>query len=221
MKQNLIFLTYCVISITSCTTANFPKHPKWLCSKKVACKRHVTLEEPMKLEFGRTYNNSPSNFMYLDFPEEDIRMGQVLYEEQFAEGGLRIGKIIYHYKQGKWLSGDADFDEDGNVYTKGQIWREEYFKNGLRDSVYRCFDRNGKIIYETTFKMGTGLWKEYHNNGELYFEIYTKGGYFTDTLRLNDDKGKIIGKRLYIKDSLVYDEGLPCFPYRLQSVKSD
>ena len=152
---------------------------------------------------------------------EDERMGNVLCEDQFSEGGVRFGKIIDGYKEGKWLSGDADFDSSGNVYAKGGIWREEYFKHGLRDSVYRRFDGNGKVIYETTFKNGTGLWKEFHSNGTLYFEIYTKDGYFTDTLRLYDDKGKIVGKRLYIKDSLVYSEGAPCYPYRPRSVRSD
>lgn len=166
-------------------------------------------------------DNSPLNFKYLDFPNEDESYGNVLIIYLFAEGGSRYGKILDGYKEGKWLSGNAGFDENGNVFAKGAIWREEYFNNGLRDSIYRRFDNQGKVIYETTFKMGTGLWKEFHSNGKLYFEVYTKDGYFTDTLRLHDDKGRIIGKRLYVKDSLVYDEGLPCFPYRPQSVKSD
>ena len=63
-------------------------------------------------------------------------------------------------------------------------------------------------------KWGTGIWKEFHNNGTLYFEMHTKDGYFTDTLKLYNDKGKIIGKRLYVRDSLVYYEGQSCFPCR-------
>lgn len=220
MKQNLILFTFLLITSISCTSINFPNHPKWLCSKKVACKRHPILEEPIKLEFTRNYNNY-SNYVYEDFPNEDKKYGNIYNEDAFAEGGQRFGKIINSYKEGKWLSGDADFDKNGNVYAKGEIWREEYFQNGLRDSIYRRFDNNGKIIYQTTFKKGTGLWKEFHSNGELYFEIYTKDGYFTDTLRLHDDKGRIVGKRLYKKDSLVYEEGLPCFPYRPDSVPSD
>ncbi len=161
-----------------------------------------------------------------DFPPklkiENNGLGISPTEEWFKEGGVSFGKTgIDDSKEGKWLSGDADFDKNGNVVAKGGIWKEEYFKNGLRDSIYRRFDSNGKIIYETTFKKGTGLWKEFHSNGQLYFEMYTRDGYFTDTLRLHDDKGKIIGKRLYVKDSLVYDEGLPCFPYRSDSVPSD
>ncbi|MCS4305093.1 antitoxin component YwqK of YwqJK toxin-antitoxin module [Chryseobacterium sp. BIGb0232] len=167
--------------------------------------------------------NPNTFFKYnLDFPEKKIKEDKdVNVEDKFAEGGERFGRIIKGKKEGKWLSGDADFDQNGNVYAKGKIWREENFKDGLRDGVYKRFDNNGKVIYETTFKKGTGLWKEFHSNGKLYFEMYTKEGYFTDTLRLHDDNGKIVGKRLYKKDSLVYSEGLPCFPYRPESVPSD
>lgn len=222
MKRNLIFFTSLfIISISSCTSINFPKHPQWLCSKKYACLKHPRLEEPNILMFDGYYNNSSSNFKYVDFPNEDEHKGNVLCEDEFIEGGQRFGKVINGYKEGKWLGGDADFDESGNVYAKGKIWREEYFKNGLRDSIYRRFDGNGNIIYETTFKKGTGLWKEFHSNGILYFEIYTNEGYFTDTLKLHDDKGKIIGERLYTRDSLVYEKGLPCFPYRPDNLKSD
>jgi antitoxin component YwqK of YwqJK toxin-antitoxin module len=115
-----------------------------------------------------------------------------------------VGKIIDGYKEGKWISGDAGFNENGNVIQKTNSWREEYFKKGLRDSIFRQFNKNNKIIYETNFKKGTGIWKEFHGNGETYFEAYTKEGYFIDTLKLYSDKGKLIEKRLYIKDSLVY-----------------
>ncbi|MEC3874205.1 toxin-antitoxin system YwqK family antitoxin [Chryseobacterium salviniae] len=221
MKRKLIFIICFLIMFISCNSVNNPNHPKWLCNKKIACKKHPILEKPKRIEFTRLYNNSEINFKYIDFPNEDQRLAFVLCEDEFEEGGLRKGQIIDGYKEGKWLSGDADFDDNGTVYAKGGIWREEYFKNGLRDSIYRRFDADGKIIYETIFKKGTGLWKELHSNGALYFEMYTKDGYFTDTLRLHDDKGKIIGKRLYKKDSLVYEEGLPCFPYRPSSVPSD
>jgi hypothetical protein len=36
----IVIFTICI----SCTTVNFPKHPKWLCSKKQACLKHPRLE---------------------------------------------------------------------------------------------------------------------------------------------------------------------------------
>ena len=151
---------------------------------------------------------SPDIYLYnLDFPQKNIEEYRNIYvEDSFEEGGERFGRIIKGRREGKWLSGDADFDKNGKVYAKGRIWREEYFKNDLRDSIYRRFDGDGKIIYETNFKLGTGLWKEFHSNGKIYFEAYTKDGYFTDTLKLYNDKGILFEKLLYKKDSLIFKE---------------
>lgn len=152
------------------------------------------------------YLNDIKNYLYEDFPNEDMTVNCDFTEDRFQEGGIRYGKIIDDYKEGKWLSGNAGFDENGNVYAKGRVWREEYFKHGLRDSIFKQFDVNGNLIYSTYFKMGTGLWKEFHNNGKIYFEVETKDGYFSDTLKLYNDQGKLKEKRLFIKDSLVYHE---------------
>ena len=149
-------------------------------------------------------------FIYnLDFPEKEIKNFESSFVvDRFAEGGERYGRIINGKREGVWLCGDADFDKNGKVYSKGFIWREEYFKNDLRDSIYRRFNNDGKLIYETTFKMGTGLWKEFHSNGKIYFEIQTKDGYFTDTLKLYNENGKLKEKILYIKDSLVFRKSM-------------
>lgn len=207
MKKCLMFLFSIFVMMISCTSINFPNHPKWFCNKKIACKKHPILMEDKKLEFSSTYRNY-SNYKYEDFPNEDTISGNIHNQDVFEEGGKRFGKILYGYKHGKWLSGNAGFDENGNVYAKGRIWKEEYFKKGLRDNIFRQFDSNGKIIYETTFKMGTGLWKEFHGNGKIYFEANTKDGYFTDTLKLYNDKGILSEKLLYMKDSLIFRENM-------------
>ncbi len=217
MPRKILFsCLFLGITISSCKMLH-----KLKCNKKITCLKHSVPEEKIELRISGFYNNSPKNYKYIDFPGEDLDLSNVDYEEEFAEGGHRLGRIRSGYKEGKWLSGDVSFDSLHNVIKNTGIWREEYFKNGLRDSIFRQLDGNGKIIYETTFKKGNGLWKEFHGNGALYFEMYTKNGYFADTLRLYDDEGRIVGKRLYLKDSLVYDEGLPCFPYRLENLPSN
>lgn len=176
--------------------------------------KEIPIKEP--IEPILSFDNR-SRYIYEDFPTNEKNISNQLYIQIFKEPSQRFSRIINGKKEGMWLSGNADFDDKGNVYAKGKIWKEEHFKNDLRNGVFKQYDNNGNIIYETVFKNGTGLWKEFHSNGQLYFEIYTKNGYFTDTLRLYDDKGTLIGKRLYIKDSLVYSSGLPCFPYRSSS----
>lgn len=200
MKKILIpFMVIFTICI-SCTTVNFPKHPKWLCSKKYACSKHPRLEvPPIENELIEYYDNSIDNKIYEDFPYEDTTLGNLKYKNSFREG-----KILNGYKEGLWLSALFKYDTITKTEKTEKIFKQEYFKHGLRDSIFRQYDSKGKIIYSTYFKMGTGLWKEFHNNGKIYFAMQTKEGYFTDTLKLYNDKGEIFQKRLYKKDNLIY-----------------
>nr|WP_315248734.1 hypothetical protein [uncultured Flavobacterium sp.] len=119
--------------------------------------------------------------------------------------GTRRGVLIDGKQSGQWISKRSfDFDSLGFVKNREYVYREEYFKNGLRDSIYKIYNKNGKIIYSTNFKNGTGLEKDFHENGKPYYEIETKDGYFVDTLKLYNAKGTLIEKLLYKKDSLVY-----------------
>ena len=151
-----------------------------------------------------THKNDINNYIFEDFPNEDLKISNCEMEEFFSNKmGIRIGFISRNgVKEGYFWSAIQGKENDETISRV----REEYFKKGLRDSIFKQFDRDGKIIYETTFKMGTGLWKEFHGNGKIYFEAYTKDGYFTDTLKLYDKRGRLESKKNYIKDSLVYNK---------------
>jgi len=121
--------------------------------------------------------------------------------------GERTGQLVDGKQSGQWIS-RRDFNYDSLSYSKKRkyIYREEYFKKGLRDSIYKIYNKEGKIIYSTYFKNGNGLEKDFHENGKLYYEMQIKDGYFTDTLRIYNDNGNLAEKLLYIKDSLVYQK---------------
>ncbi len=123
--------------------------------------------------------------------------------------GDRTGQLVDGKQSGQWIS-RRDFDYDSLSYSKKRkyIYREEYFKKGLRDSIYKIYNKDGEIIYSTYFKNGNGLEKDFHKNGKLYYEMQIKDGYFTDTLRIYNDNGNLVEKLLYIKDSLVYQQKL-------------
>ena len=197
MKKILLAFTFIMTVCIACTTTNFPKHPK--------------LAEPLTEELIGGYDNSPNIKIYEDFPYEDTtHYGRVNYEND-----IRFGLIIDGYKEGRWSYAIHEYDTVNKKEKIKTLFTEEYFKHGLRDSIFRQFDKDGKITYETTFKMGTGLWKEFHGNGKVYFEAYTKDGYFTDTLRLYNKEGENFEKRLYQKDVLVYYAGNDwCLKYR-------
>ena len=109
--------------------------------------------------------------------------------------GIREGHIYNKKPHGYWLTKRPD---------NGIIFREEHFNMGVRDSIYRIYDNDGKVLYSTCFRNGNGVEKDFHDNGQLYYEIEMKDGFFTDTLRIYDKQGRVSEKLYFEMDSLVY-----------------
>lgn len=119
--------------------------------------------------------------------------------------GYRDGYIENGKQEGKWETYKYHkYDSLGYSRSKRYLGREEYFRKGLRDSIYKIYNKDGKIIYSTYFKNGNGIEKDFYDNGQLYYEIKTQNGYFTDTLRLYHENGRLAAKLLYDKDSLIF-----------------
>ena len=193
MKKSLIFILFFFLNI-SCGLLN---------------KKNVIIhEKAVSFEYTRSFKSSKDNLLYEDFPEEDRKNSLEEITEEFS-GGIflpREGKISSEgYKEGEFLSAVFDYDTIKHKKKILKLSKIEYFKKGLRNGIFKQFDtKTGKLIYKTTFIKGTGLWKEFHQNGKPYFEAYTKDGFFTDTLKLYNHKGKIFEKRFYRRDTLFY-----------------
>ncbi|MBE0393074.1 toxin-antitoxin system YwqK family antitoxin [Flavobacterium sp. PL002] len=198
-----------------------------LCLSFISCHLFKKIEETPRGAQGRGLTETSNDtYVFEDFPNENLESGTNYVEENFIGRTVhkRYGRVYSsekgNFKEGKWLSGYAGFDKKGKIYAKGAIRKEEHFKRGLRDGIFKLFDTDQKVIYKTNFKMGTGLWKEIHTNGKLYFEAYTKDGYFTDTLRLYNPKGELTQKRLYKKDTLIYIiDTIWCLKFRYKPSK--
>lgn len=124
----------------------------------------------------------------------------------------REGKYKDNKQEGLWVT-QSFWSNDS---PKGwHICREEYFKKGLQHGPFRIYN-GGIIIYHTEFKNGTGIEKDFHPNGQLYYEIAKKDGYFTDTLKIYDDLGRLSEKLYFEKDSLVFYQKIPYWrqPYK-------
>lgn len=151
------------------------------------------------------YLNGP----YLNYKEQDIDVTQqfILRKEQYKPniyGGIRHGKLQNSRQTGKWIAKRGYID---SLFShKFHIYREEFFKDGLQDSTYTIYAPNGEILYRTIFNKGIGVEKDYYDNGQLYYEVAKKDGYFTDTLKLYDKEGYLMEKLFYMKDSLIYHE---------------
>jgi hypothetical protein len=132
--KNIILLFITIISIcTSCTTINYPDHPKWLCSKKYACLKHPRLETPPKAnELIEFYDNSSNDKTYEDFPYEDTAFSSLKYKN-----AIREGQILNGYKEGRWSSAIYKYDTVKKTKEIEVLFTEEYFKRGLRGSARR------------------------------------------------------------------------------------
>jgi len=80
--------------------------------------------------------------------------------EQNSEGSFSKG-----YKIGTWIF---------NQYQFATV--EENYKKGIREGVYKVYDTDGSIIYETIFHKGTGEERMFRNDGSLYHIKYFKNG---------------------------------------------
>jgi antitoxin component YwqK of YwqJK toxin-antitoxin module len=193
----------------------------------INCKTYVNIPPIPLPEIGGMIDDNAyiyiNNYYYKEKASDkniySLSQGIILYKSFLHNGGDYLGRQYYDYlgnrdgfvqngrQIGKWISKRSfEYDSLGIKKSKDYVAREEYFKNGLHDSIYKIYDKDGKTIYSTFFKNGTGIEKDFHKNGKLYYEIATKDGYFTDTLKLYNYKGRLQEKLLYKKDSLVYNQ---------------
>ena len=85
-------------------------------------------------------------------------------------------------KKGKWVFNESDFAKI-----------EEHYKNGVRDGEYIVYGKNDSILYQTSFKDGTGVEKIYKKNGSLYHIKHYKNGSIDSSklFTLHYDNGNI------------------------------
>lgn len=175
------------------------------CKTVMVFESSIDLDDILLLMRGNVYINGPyfekyiksfdgcettgsvEQHLILNYFHKDLSEYRVIKEYD-----TRWGQTIKAQQVGYWKT------------ESYKLRREEYFKMGLRDSIYRIYNTKGDTIYSTYFNMGTGIEKDYHENGQLYYEIELKDGYFTDTLRIYDKQGRIAEKLYFEKDSLVY-----------------
>jgi hypothetical protein len=74
------------------------------------------------------------------------------------------GRCYLGLKEGKWTV--------YAIFGEGFARIEENYKKGVRDGLYTVYGKNDSILYQTTFKNGTGLEKFYTISGELVEEKY-------------------------------------------------
>jgi len=130
------------------------------------------------------------------------------------------GLFSYGFKTGTWIFSHYQF-----------ATVEENYKKGIRDGVYKVYDKDKNSIYETVFHDGTGEERMFRYDGSLYHVKYFKNGEidFTKTTTFYHSNGTVaehydypnqIIKRYYdngvlhsnqkirVKENQVYSDGM-------------
>ncbi len=97
--------------------------------------------------------------------------GNILAQDSFPQGNGKF--VLYHQNKQKMIEANyvhGDFDGAYTTYHfDGSIESVQYYKKGLKDSVYTAFYYGGIKSVEGGFKYGKkyGIWKNYDEEGRL------------------------------------------------------
>lgn len=96
--------------------------------------------------------------------------GQIDHYESYKDG-LLDGESAWFSKEGKKLLSEKYskgklHGEQNSYYDNGKLKSTVKYVNGRINGV-KAYDKNGKVLHESNFKDGTGIWKFYWSNGNL------------------------------------------------------
>lgn len=154
------------------------------CFSNKVPKDSITLEGYFKmLDKTKPSNDWVSELtLYDEIDDSGTNDNVTLRPVSFESTSNSEGWFSKGFKIGKWI-----FDESSFAKI------EEHYKNGVRDGLYTVYDRNDSILYQTSFKKGTGIEKIYRKNGSLYRIKHYKNGSIDSSklLTLHYDNGNI------------------------------
>ncbi len=93
--------------------------------------------------------------------------------------GISIYSNEFEPKESDLLPVSQEMGENLTIiqyYDNNEKWQEKHYKNNVLDGEQITWDKNGKIIYKTVFKNGTGTDKMYGFYGDLLGETKYSGG---------------------------------------------
>jgi hypothetical protein len=83
-------------------------------------------------------------------------------------------------------------------HRNGVLASEERYRDGLLHGVCRQWDEAGRLLGEFAMTRGTGLQREWHNNGRLKIEVSTVAGVCCGRNRIWLRDGTLLSERYYL-----------------------
>lgn len=84
-------------------------------------------------------------------------------------------------------------------HRNGVLASEERYRDGVLNGLCRQLDESGGVLGEFEMKRGTGLQREWHDNGRLKIEVVTVGGVFCGRNRIWLRDGTLLSERYYLQ----------------------
>ena len=83
-------------------------------------------------------------------------------------------------------------------HRNGVLASEERYRDGLLHGVCRQWNEAGRLLGQFEMKNGTGLQREWHDNGRLKIEVSTVAGVFCGRNRIWLRDGTLLSERYYL-----------------------
>jgi hypothetical protein len=85
-------------------------------------------------------------------------------------------------------------------HHNGRLAREEFYEHGLLHGLCRQWNRRGKLLGLFRMKHGTGIQREWFENGQVQLELSTVAGKFTGRTRVWLQDGTLVAEQFAIEN---------------------
>jgi hypothetical protein len=91
----------------------------------------------------------------------------------------------------------------GVWHKNGTRASEERYQNALLHGICRQWDKSGRLLGKYKMVHGTGIQREWHDNGQLQLEVSTVRGEFSGRNRMWLSDGTLLSERFYLRGQVV------------------
>jgi hypothetical protein len=119
---------------------------------------------------------------------------------------VKVEKYFYPNGQLRWegsFEGERPEGPNRQWHDNGVLKEEHFFEAGLEHGIARKWNNEGKMLGEYHMNHGTGISKNWYENGQLWVEISYIDGQFCGRFRCWFEDGDLVATEYYIRNKKV------------------